>query len=141
MSSQRGVDRRTFIKYTGLATLGGALYTGGLPALPALAAGPEISGTISGTKSYPNGFVVPAGKTLTFDPDVTTIVTVNANVIVEGTLRMKPSSKSVEHVLIFEGIDESKFVGQGLFETRDEIPATDVGLWVIGAGKLDIAGT
>jgi hypothetical protein len=87
-------------------------------------------------ESFATGFTVPAGETWELDPANDTHVTVSGNVIVYGTLRMKPSSSSVEHFLQFTGIDESKFVGGGM----DPV-ATDVGLWVMGAGKLDIVGS
>jgi hypothetical protein len=93
------------------------------------------SRVLSGDESYPNGFVVPAGTTWAFDPDVSTTVTVSGNVVVEGTLEMKPSSGAVEHVLRFEGVDESAFVGGGLDPVE-----TDVGLWVVGDGRLIVEG-
>jgi len=87
-------------------------------------------------ESFPDGFTVPAGDVWEFDPAADTHITVSGNVIVEGTLVMRPSSKSIEHFLQFTGIDESQFVGGGM-----EPIASDVGLWVVGAGQLDIAGT
>jgi hypothetical protein len=84
----------------------------------------------------PDGFRVPAGKVLTFDPNVSTTVRVGANVVVEGTLRMKPASPQVVHRLVFEGIDEARFVGGGM-----DVLESDIGLWVIGSGVLDIAGS
>ncbi len=87
-------------------------------------------------ESFPNGFTVPAGETWEFNPSADTHVTVSGNVIVNGTLRMRPSSGSVEHFLQFTGINESGFVGGGSTPL-----ASDVGLWVTGAGKLDISGT
>ena len=90
---------------------------------------------ISGDKSYPDGFTVPADESWVFDPDVDTTVTVSANVVVLGELVMKPASGDVEHALIFEGVDDSIFVGGGM----DPVP-TDVGLWVMGDGQLDLEG-
>jgi hypothetical protein len=95
-----------------------------------------LSGTVSGDRSYPAGFEIPAGSTLTFDPSVTTTVRVQANVVVMGTLVMRPANASVVHTLIFEGIDESGFVGGG----HDPL-ATDPGLWVMDGGRLDLVGT
>jgi hypothetical protein len=48
---------------------------------------------------------------------------------------MRPEP-GVEHVLRFVDVDEGAFVGGGL----DPI-ATDVGLWVMGEGALDVRGT
>jgi hypothetical protein len=48
---------------------------------------------------------------------------------------MQPASGEVEHVLRFEDVDESAFVGGGM----DPVP-TDVGLWVMGDGQLLLEG-
>ena len=108
--------------------------------LVAIASAPPASAAadrvLKDGESFPTGFTVPAGETWEFDPAADTKVTASGNVIVEGTLRMKPNSGSIEHFLQFTGIDESKFVGGGM----DPV-ASDVGLWVVGAGVLDIVGT
>lgn len=93
------------------------------------------SRVLTGEETFPEGFVVPAGEVWAFDPDVDTEVIVSGNVIVEGTLEMKPASGAVEHVLRFDGVDESAFVGGGL----DPVD-TDVGLWVVGDGQLIAEG-
>jgi hypothetical protein len=67
-------------------------------------------------------------------------LTSTGNVIVEGTLRMRPRTARQRHRLIFSGVDESNFVGGG-----EDVRDTDVGLWVRhgahlvarGAGKTD----
>lgn len=137
MTERVGMDRRTFIKYTGVVAAGAVISNVGRP-LTALAVGPDLSGSISGSQSYPGGFVVPAGQTLTFAADADTTVTVGASVIVEGTLRMTPSGSGVTHKLVFEGIDESAFV---LGSSAPFPFETDIGLWVVGAGVLDLQGT
>jgi hypothetical protein len=71
-----------------------------------------------------------------FDRNRTTTVEVASNVIVDGTLRMRPSSPRIVHTLRFVGIDEAEFIGGGM----EPIPS-DVGLWVRGSGKLDLAGS
>ncbi len=144
------LDRRSFL--TGSAKAAGALMVAGTGS--ALAAGTttpyvcgialfggdvppiNLSGTVSGNKTYTGGFLVPAGTTLTFDPNVSTTVTVSANVVVEGTLKMRPANKNVIHKLVFTDVDESAYVGGGTVPL-----ATDVGLWVVEAGKLDAVGT
>jgi hypothetical protein len=90
---------------------------------------------LSGDEDYPDGFTVPAGEIWAFDPEATTTVTVGANVIVEGRLEMVPASGDIEHVLVFEGVDESAFQGGGM-----EPIESDVGLWVVGDGQLTIEG-
>jgi hypothetical protein len=54
--------------------------------------------------------------------------------LVLGRLEMRPQP-GVEHILRFVDVDESAFVGGGL----DPIDS-DVGLWVMGDGVLDIRG-
>ncbi|MGB8360188.1 MAG: hypothetical protein WCE80_02185, partial [Acidimicrobiia bacterium] len=95
----------------------------------------EVDRMLSGELAFPEGFVVPADETWAFDPDVDTTVTVSGNVIVEGTLEMRPASGDVEHLLRFDGIDESGFVGGG----TDPVDS-DVGLWVVGDGRLVVEG-
>ena len=92
--------------------------------------------TFSGEMSLPDGFVVPFGEVWDFDPDVSTTVEVAANVVVAGTLRMRPASPGVVHTLRFVGINEANYVGGGM-----EPLASDVGLWAVGAGVLDLAGS
>lgn len=91
---------------------------------------------LSGDESFPDGFTVPAGEVWEFDPTQTTTVESGANVVVEGVLRMKPASRAISHTLRFVGVDESKFVGGGT-----DVLDTDVGLWVMGAGQVDIVGS
>lgn len=82
------------------------------------------------------GFEVPAGRTFVFDPNRSTTVEVPGNVVVRGKLVMKPARADVVHTLRFVGVNESRVVGGG----NDPIPS-DVGLWVVGSGVLDLAGT
>jgi hypothetical protein len=56
------------------------------------------------------------------------------NLVVEGTLEMKPKP-GVHHTLRFVDVDERRFVGGGM-----EVLDSDVGLWVMGHGQLDIEG-
>lgn len=90
--------------------------------------------TFSGPTMRRDGFVVPAGERWCFDPDATTTVTVTENVVVRGTLVMRPASPDVVHTLRFEGVDESRYRGGGM-----DVLDTDVGLWVMGV--LDVRGT
>ncbi|HXF56079.1 MAG TPA: hypothetical protein VNO34_00545 [Actinomycetota bacterium] len=79
------------------------------------------------TGFQPDGFEVPSGQTW----EVVGTVETPRNVVVRGTLRMRPGSR-----LRFVDVDESSFVGGGM----DPL-ATDVGLWVVDGGRLDIQGT
>jgi hypothetical protein len=73
---------------------------------------------------------------LEFDPLRSTTLTVTGNVVVEGTLRMRPANAEVVHVLHFKDVDESRFVGETGYPVD-----SDVGMWVIGEGSLDLRGT
>src|SRR3954468_22566536 len=79
---------------------------------------------------------VRAGGTLEFDPHKSSTLTVTGNVVVRGRLRMRPSSVAVVHRLQFKDVEESAFVGTTMGPV-----ATDVGLWVMGAGRLHLQGT
>jgi hypothetical protein len=91
-------------------------------------------GTIDGLFQA-DAFEVGRGETLRFDPTVDTTLEVRGNVVVLGRLEMRPEP-GVEHVLRFIDVDETAFVGGGL----DPLDS-DVGLWVMGRGQLDIQGT
>ena len=90
-----------------------------------------ISGEVSAT-----AVDVRAGGVLEFDPATSTTLTVTGNVVVRGRLRMRPNGPDVVHRLQFADVDESAFVG----DTMGPV-ASDVGLWVIGAGRLDLMGS
>ena len=90
----------------------------------------------SGDVALTEGFEVPPGEVWTFDPMATTAVEVSGNVVVRGTLVMRPSSHDVVHTLRFVDIDEDLFVGGGM-----EPISGDVGLWIVGDGVLDLQGT
>src|SRR5690349_16500583 len=52
---------------------------------------------------------VESGAVLEFDPLVPTTVRSRGNVVVRGTLRMRPASAQVTHRLRFVGIDERRY--------------------------------
>jgi len=93
-----------------------------------------LGGTIRGLTSAGPTEVAP-GERLRFDPSSDTTLELSGNLVVLGRLEMRPNP-GVEHVLRFVNVDESAFVGGGL----DPIDS-DVGLWVMGDGVLDIKGT
>jgi hypothetical protein len=82
------------------------------------------------------GVTVKPGGELIFDPSASHTLASTGNVVVEGRLVMRPASAAVDQLLVFEGVDESRMVGGGM----DPV-SSDVGLWVMGAGALDLAGT
>lgn len=90
---------------------------------------------ISGAQTA-SSWEIPAGQTLRFDPAVSTTLTLTGNMIVRGVLEMRPARRSVTHRLVFAGVDESKFIGGGMNPVD-----SDVGLWVIEGGRLNLRGT
>ncbi|MDH4117002.1 MAG: twin-arginine translocation signal domain-containing protein [Acidimicrobiia bacterium] len=115
------ITRREFLKRTAIAAAVAGAPAGVLLArpAPALAATERISGSQTVTTK-----TVAAGDVLEFDPDVSTTLTLTGSgdttMLVEGTLRMRPSSASVVHTIRFTGGGE---------------------LIVNGGGRLDIQGT
>jgi hypothetical protein len=100
---------------------------------------PVEVGPVSGHRVIDQTLVIPAGVVLEIDPDADTHLefTAGSLVLLPGsTLRMRPSSAQVDHLVSFTGIDESKCVGGGMVP----LPETDRGLWVVGDGLLDLAG-
>jgi hypothetical protein len=82
------------------------------------------------------GINISSDAVLLFDDKMSATLQTTANVVVEGKLIMRPAAATVIHTLRFTGINENKFVGGGM-----NVLATDIGLWVMGAGQLDLAGT
>jgi hypothetical protein len=82
---------------------------------------------------YPDGVTIAQGETALVDG----LVTTPANVVVHGTLVMRPGSH-----LRFRGVDMTKYVGATSQDHQhQQIVDSDVGLWVTKHGVLDIAGT
>jgi hypothetical protein len=82
------------------------------------------------------GVEVEPGGELVFDPDESRTLTSTGNVVIHGRLRMRPSGPGVVHRVVFEGVDEGRFEGGG-----EEVLDSDVGLWVMHEGVLDIRGS
>lgn len=73
---------------------------------------------------------------LIFHPGRSVTLRTTGNVVVYGRLRFRPARPSIVHRLVFPEIDERRFIGGGM-----DVMPSDVGLWVAGAGVLDIAGS
>ena len=82
------------------------------------------------------GLNVNNGGTLTFHPGKSTTLESTKNILMEGTLVMTPSSSSVIQTIRFTGINEENFIGAGMI-----VLESDIGLWVMGSGKLNMVGT
>ncbi len=99
---------------------------------PAPSPGPNR--TLTDGEHFPDGFVVPAGETWALADGAH--VTSAQNVVVEGTLLMHQPDPSRIMRLTFVDVDESAFVGEDTHEVLD----TDVGLWMVNEGRLDVRG-
>jgi hypothetical protein len=81
------------------------------------------------------GLTVDVRASLVFDATLSVSLASTANVIVYGGLTMIPSDASLTHRLDFVNVNDSQFVGGGLNPV-----ASDVGLWVMGDGVLNLRG-
>lgn len=98
---------------------------------------------VSGEKSVRNLYIAP-GQMCEFDPDASSTLRVtDGSILVEGTLRMRPSSPDITHRIVFENINEQGFKGSGLGPAGPSaaILDTDPGLWAVRDGVLDIVGS
>ena len=126
------MERREFLRL-GVATAGAYALTQLHPSSSLAELNDAGVRLVRGTTRL-GGYQVQPGQTLRFDPNHDTILELRGNLVVRGTLEMKPN-RGVTHTLRFVGIDESRFVGGGV----DVLP-NDVGLWVMGSGRLNIRG-
>lgn len=97
---------------------------------------PRVLGTTiwSGSLSFPSGYTVAPGQLVELNPNANTTLDLGGNLIVQGTLRSWPAA-GITHTVRFSGINEAGYVGGG------GVPVgSDKGLWVTGAGRLDIMG-
>ncbi|HTE24830.1 PKD domain-containing protein [Flavitalea sp.] len=100
---------------------------------PVISAGHSV--THDQERSIVSGVNVNSGGTLQFDPNKSTSLLSSRNIVVYGRLVMKPSSASNTQFIQFININENNFIGSG-----HDIIEGDIGLWVMGAGQLDISG-
>jgi hypothetical protein len=82
------------------------------------------------------GVVVEPGGELIWEPAVGRTLESSGNVVVKGRLVMRPASHEVNHELVFRNVSERRFAGGGM-----DVVDSDVGLWVMEAGVLDLKGT
>ncbi|MFH5805272.1 G8 domain-containing protein [Alienimonas sp. DA493] len=99
-----------------------------------VAIGDGIAVTFDLPASPPLGRVEVDGE-LTFDADTTAELRLRGNLLLYGRLALRPASAAVRHTVTFLDVDESGFVGGGMSPV-----ASDVGLWVMGEGRLDAVG-
>ena len=91
--------------------------------------------TLSAVTPLLSGVTIEPSAVLTFNPSANAVIDSTDNVVLRGTLRMRPTA-AVVHRLTFQGFNETDFVGGGMNPV-----ASDVGLWVMGAGQLDLSGS
>jgi hypothetical protein len=127
------VNRRNFLR------TGAALLVAGPQSLrnTRLSLSPEPLIPVSGNVQLNQPLTVQPVQRLQFDPLVSTTLTMDAaNLVVLGTLEMRPAHPDVVHTLRFINVKEQSFVGGGM-----DVLASDVGLWVMGDGRLELVGT
>ncbi len=72
---------------------------------------------------------------LFFEPSKSVLIQSTKNILVTGLLQMTPVSASIIQYIKFTDINENNFAGGGM----DPVPG-DIGLWVMGAGRLQLLG-
>jgi hypothetical protein len=112
-----------------------ATWGGAIPAVGANVTLPQATVVLDVDASV-GELSIPAGATLLFDPTTSRTLSAAGNIIVNGTLRARPDGPDVVSTVRFVNVTESAFVGGGMTPLE-----SDVGLWVVGAGVLDVAGT
>jgi Right handed beta helix region/G8 domain len=90
----------------------------------------DVDAAVSGVRIEPQGALV-------FDPSSSRRLASSGNLVVAGRLVVRPADAAVLHQIEFVNVDEAAFRGGHTEEPFDE----DVGLWVVGAGLLDVHGT
>ena len=81
------------------------------------------------------GVLIEPGGELVFHPGRDVTLRSTRNIVVLGRLTMKPRGPKVQHKIVFANVNESGFEGGGM-----DVLDSDVGLWVMQNGVLDIAG-
>ncbi len=151
------LNRRDFLRTAGITVAGVGLELGPWPAAWARGKGkvrlwsdPKTwRGRVPGPRSvaFVRGRVlldrnasvrevhVLPGAELIFQRRRNRTLRVTGNVLVHGKLTMAPK-RGRQHRLVFNGVREQIFVGGGM-----DALASDVGLWVMDGGVLNIAGS
>lgn len=74
--------------------------------------------------------------TLVFAPRKSLALNLRGNLVVAGKLSLRPADHDVRHGITFRDVDENAYIGGGM-----KVLDTDVGLWVVGDGRLDATGS
>lgn len=121
--------RRETGRWSDPATWGGSVPSEGDIAIVAAPVVLDVDVRVAGVVIQPEG-------QLTFLPRRDVRLETTGNVVVSGRLSMRPEDSRADHRIVFVGVDEASFVGGGM-----DVLQSDVGLWVIDAGVLDLAGS
>jgi hypothetical protein len=104
---------------------------------------PESDVTVSGTEPLVldtsiqvNSLTIQEEATLILSEENSVSLQSKGNIIVHGLLQITPANADVNHQIQITGAVESNFVGGGMMPLD-----SDPGLWVMGAGRLNIEGT
>jgi G8 domain-containing protein len=89
----------------------------------------DVDATVAGVRIEPGGELI-------FDPNASRTLESLGNVENRGRLELRPGSPKVIHRLVFIGVREQSFKGGGMSPV-----ASDVGLWTVDGGILDITGS
>jgi hypothetical protein len=83
----------------------------------------------------PLGNITIEGQ-LVFDDRATLELAATGNIVVKGELTLRPAGPTTRHLITFTQVDETKYIGGGM-----QVLDSDVGLWVVGKGILNVAGS
>jgi len=87
-------------------------------------------------KTLVAGIVVLHGARLQLNAERSVTLIARGNIVVKGRLIARPQSATTRHRIRFGGVKESRMKGGGM-----SVKSTDVGLWVMDRGSLDIDGS
>jgi hypothetical protein len=86
--------------------------------------------------SVVRGVVVRPGGSLKFHPRRSVTLSSGGNIVIKGKLVMRPPNSTIRHTITFDRVREERFVGGG-----HRVLESDVGLWIMHHGRVDIRGT
>lgn len=95
----------------------------------------EKGATLTLENNFNYNEVIENYGTLRFNPERSVKITNRQNIINYGRIEAKPARPSIKHEIQFVGVDMTRFVGNSMVPL-----ASDVGLWNMAAGYMDIEG-
>jgi hypothetical protein len=113
-----------------------ATWGGAIPSsidMPSISSGHTILMDVNTSLA---GLYISPSAVLAFPSNASITLQSTKNIVVEGQLQMKPAAANFIHTIRFINVKEVDFVGGGM-----SVLDTDTGLWVMGAGQLELVGT